>query len=447
MFVAGAIIGSTVIGGVLANVTANRQAGALERGADAASRATIESARLQLAEIARQFDYQTSVLGPLIQQQYNAGAAYHQLLGIGGQPPSAAAGGAGAGGYRPPPGYGGTPGTPGAPAAYGGPGGGYGAPGGRRDPYGFQRPGGNYINPQPDGTGHVPTTYDQSGNVVADVPQQPGQPQYPGPGASNFVTGDRGQFVDPNIDPTRLADINTLPQQVQDTLLAGTPLEQDEAYTNIGGRLLAEGAAGTGVYGDEFRESPGYAFSVEEMDRSLDRRNSAGGNYGGRAIMEAQRRAKGLADQEFYRWGAGRERDLSRLGQAEAQDASRIDNAIYNWLQRKQGDVTRLDSAARQEDALMASDQTRGDQAYYNFLRALSGSAGFGNPAGAAVSASSAASGQASNAYANQGSNLASIAQNQGANLANVYGDQGANINNMIQGGIQNWLTYDYLNT
>jgi hypothetical protein len=158
----------------------------------------------------------------------------------------------------------------------------------------------------------------------------------------------------------------SLTDQRGDVRLAGDSLQGDEYYQDVAGRSLAAGAAGTGVYGEEFTASPGYSFAREEMERQLQRTNSAGGNFGGRAIMEAQRRSQGLANQEYYNWAAGRTQDLQRQAGAEAGDASRVDAAGANYFARQAADVSRGDQFAQYDigrgDELARYDMSRGDQ-------------------------------------------------------------------------------------
>ncbi len=410
--VAAAIIGSAVVGGVVTTIGASKAAGAAEAGAGAAAAATVESTMLQINEISRQFDYQQALLRPFVQNQYAAQSAYQDLLGIGG----------------------GAQATLG-PAAPGGPG--AGAPGGtpQYGEYGdvFRGPQGGGYRTGPEARlqvgGGGPSAY---GNQLAP-------PAYPGPGATQFTRGPSGEFIDPNLDPTRLADINTLPGQVRGSLLADTTLAEDPFRQDVAGRSLAEGAAGTDIYGDVFQESPGFAFQREEMERQLERGRSRGGNYGGRAIIEAQRRAQGLAAGDYYNWAAGRSRDVDRLTGAESRDASRLDAAGVNYLGRRAGDVSRLDAAAAQEDRLLAVDQQRGDQAYYNYLANLGAAGGVGgNPTGQAVASSQAAGGAVAGAYGAQGRGLAGIYSGLGTDQANIYGSQYASYNDIIQGGIYN---------
>lgn len=416
--VAAAIIGSAVVGGVVTTMGASRASGAAEAGAEAAAAATIESTMLQIQEISRQFDYQQQLLAPFVANQYAAQSAYQDLLGIGGgaQARPAGPGPSGPGAQPQPPGYG---------------------------EYGdfFRGPQGADYRTGPEARLQVGGAGPQ--DVLQQPPGGPQVPAYPGPGATQFTRGPGGEFIDPNLDPTRLADINTLPGQVRGSLLADTTLAEDPFRQDVAGRSLAEGAAGTDIYGDVFAESPGYAFQREEMERQLDRVRSRGGNYGGRAVIEAQRRAQGLAAGDYYNWASGRSRDVDRLSSAEARDAGRLDAAGVNYLGRRAGDVGRLDAAAAQEDRLLAVDQQRGDQAYYNYLANLGAAAGVGgNPTGQAVASSQAAGGAVAGAYGAQGRGLAGIYSGLGTDQANIYGSQYASYNDILQGGVENLVTY-----
>lgn len=468
-FVAIAIGGAAVVGGIATVVGGNRAAGAVEAGAASAAEATVESTRMQLEEIRRQFDYQNDILLPQIQSQYNAQGAFNDLLGISGGAPQQ-----GPQNYQD---YLRSVGNV--------PGGGGGGQPGRAELYlqrdGTVRPGGrqNFIQQGVDGGpgGTLPGTLSEQ---EWNAQQASGGPQFPDSGSTQFQRGPQGEFIDPNLDPTRLADVNTLGDTVRGNLMAGTTAEadpyrnyidqnriasatsaEDERVRRAGDVTLASGAAGTGVYGDVFTESPGYSFAVEEMNRATDRVGSAGGNYGGRAIIEAQRRAAGLADQEYYNWAGGRERDLGRLGDAERIDIGRGDTALsqyesqrfadvgrgdqayQDYLRRSEYDASRLDAAAGQEDALMAADQSRGDQSYYNYLQQLGMVAGFGGgPAATAVNASQAASGATVGAYAREGGNLSNIYSQLGSDQGNIAWQTAAGVNNALVSGASNYATY-----
>lgn len=449
-FVAVAVAGAAVVGAVATNVASNRAAGAARSGAASAADASIRTTEMQLEEIRRQYDYQQQILLPQIQAQYNAQGAFSDLLGIGGPSPTS-----------------GQPGGQESPFQNRG-----NAISGRVGPVGYRGQGGGGSLRAGDFDINQGTTIDnETGQAV---------PQYPGRGSTRFQRGPGGEFIDPNLDPTRLQDVNTLGDTVRGNLQAGTGPE-DDPYRNYinenqfaadtaGDDLrvqradnvrMADGAAGTGVYGDEFQTSPGYSFAVEEMNRASDRVRSAGGNYGGRAVIEAQRRAAGVANQEYYNWAGGRERDLGRRAGAEAMDISRGDAALtgfenqriadvgrgdaayQDYLRRREGDAARLDAAAGQEDSLIAADRQRSDQAYYNYLSNVGRVAGFGGgPAATAVSASQQVSGAVAGAYGQQGSQLSSIYSGLGDDMANIEYQRGAGISNALVSGMENYTAY-----
>lgn len=473
--IATAIVGSAIIGGVVASKSASKASKASKSGARTAAEATVTSTRLQIEEIQRQFDYQQKILLPQIQQQYNAQRAYSDLLGISG--PSI--------GSNFDTGY-----TPEARdeaiqqqrrdeeiAIYRD----------AMDELDEEDPNyGNYLAEYEDAISEVENRL--SDQEMIDQSNAARGAQMGGEGSSglgrepsDFRDPETGAFVDPNLDPTKLADESAYRDSVEGNLLAGTDVEDDPYFNYLrenqlaagsmeedamvqrtGDVRLAEGAAGTGVYGEDFQTSPGYSFAVEEMGRATDRIGSAGGpNIGGRAIMEAQRRAQGLADQEYYNWAGGRERDLGRLGDAERvdiergdqaaagyesqrlQDVMRQDQGYQDYLRRLETDAARLDEAGSQEDRLRAADLARSDQGYYNYLDALSNQAGFGGgPAADAVDASQAAGAATAGAYGAQGGRLAGIYGDEGTSQANIAYARGAGINNAIQSGVSNWITY-----
>ncbi len=468
--IATAIVGSAIIGGVVASKSASKASKASRSGAASAAEATITSTQMQIDEIARQFDYQQKILLPQIQQQYNAQRAYSDLLGISG--PSI--------GSNFETGY-----TPEARdeaiqqqrrdeeiAIY-------------EDYMQQYEPGSDewesYANAIADVEGRLSDQELIDQENVARGAQMGGEGSSGlGREPSDFRRED-GSFVDPNLDPTRLADDTAYGEAVRGNLMAGTDVEDDPYFNYLrenqlaagsmeedamvrrtGDVRIAEGAAGTGVYGADFQASPGYEFAVEEMGRATDRIGSAGGpNIGGRAIMEAQRRAQGLANQEYYNWAGGRERDLARLGDAERadiergdqaaagyesqrlQDVMREDQGYQDYLRRLELDAARLDEVGSQEDRLRAADLARSDQGYYNYLDALSNQAGFGGgPAAQAVDASQEAGAQTSAAYGAQGGRLGQIYGDEGTSQANIAYARGAGINNAIQSGVSNWITY-----
>jgi hypothetical protein len=489
--VAAAVIGSAVVGGVVSYVSAEKASAASAAGASTAAQATVMSTQMQVDEIRRQFDYQQQVLQPQIQQQFNAQRAYSDLLGIGG------------------PEYGANLDTGFVPEG--------------RSAAEQQQAADDEIAVYEDYMQQAQTELEGltlgSANIgdavnmsqrrqelldqissyegeIAGVRDRPSDQDFIA--SSNAARGaqmgragssgvrsfqdEQGYFVDPNLDPTKLSEDTALGRSVMENRLAAGDISQDD-YNNYlrenpiaagdisqdvmvqrtGDVRLAEGAAGTGVYGDVFQESAGYGFAREEMQRASDRVGSAGGNFGGRAMIEAQRRAKGLADQEYYNWAQGRTSDLTRQAGAEAVDISRGDQAYagyenqrisdisrqdqgyQDYLRRQQIDVGRMDTAATQEDALRATDQARGDQAYYNYLQNVARQAGFGGGSAAqAVDASQAAASGVGGAYGAQGANLSNIAANEGASQANIVYAQGAGVNNAIQAGMGNYITAGY---
>lgn len=495
--VAAAVIGSAVVGGVTSYVSAEKAGKEAEKGSQRAADATVQATTMQIDELRRQYDYQQQVLQPQIQQQYNAQRAYADLLGIGGPATP---------GTQAPPGT--APSQPGRvtqqgrypgaaqPAAGGQPpvdqarlavlqeqlrnaeyqttagSGGEGTMRRRAD----ARQQANYLRQQIFDLENPQVQFDALG----------GAPTMGAPGTSGLAdrTGPRfdpatGAFVDPNLDPTQLRDVEELSGQVRGNLLAGTTAEEDPynqylrqnriaaatpeeslMVQRTGDVLAAEGAAGTGVYGDVFETSPGYAFQIEEMQRELDRQGSAGGKYGGRAVIEAQRRAQGEAAGEYYNWAQGRTSDLQRQAAAEQYDIGRGDQAYQgyetqrisdvqrqdrgyeDYLRRREGDAARLDAATAARDRMTATDRQRQDQAYYNYLSNVQGMAGFGGgPAGTAVEAAGAQGGAVAGAYGTQGSQLATNYANQGISQANVTYAQGAGVNQALQAGASNWLT------
>lgn len=430
--VAAAAIGGAVVGGVASNRASRRSSSAVEAGAESSAAASVEATQLQVAEIQRQFNYQQSILLPQIQRQYAAQTGFSDLLGLQPQESTLAGGG----------------GAPAQGTATAPPPGSYHqvAPGSNAFMAGI--PDTPRYMPLGRGDGGLLSGAGSEGLFIRGLPRQRearrgGVQNYFSQGEpTEFQRGERGEFIDPNLDPTSLADEARMADHVQGSLMAGTDVEDDGYFNFVRDNRLADGAAGTGVYGETFEESPGYDFAREEMERQLERTNSAGGNFGGRAIMEAQRRAKGLADQEYYNWARGRTSDLQRRGQAEAMDAGRGENAYENYLSRRQGDTARMDAAVSEEDRLSAVDLQRRDQGYYNYLGNLSRMAGFGDPAGQAVASSEGAGGAVASAYGNRGNRLSQIYGNLGSMQAGIEMEHGANVNNAIQSGMQNYITW-----
>jgi hypothetical protein len=504
-FVAVAVVGAAVVSGVAANKGAKSASKASAAGAASAADATIESTRMQIEEISRQFDYQQQVLAPFVQNQQRAAQAYSNLLGYSSEQlpssggpssmPAQESGGASNMMFRP----GGSSG---------------------RDMNFSQRPdfgGGGAPKPS-----NGVTIDGRTGEVVRN-----GQP-FRDPNVNYFAMG-RDSAAD-----------TELGRAVRDNRLAGPTAGEDELVGYVGRTGLARGASAdsgirraedvrlsslitgneardradsvrlaapggyendprfkfardTAIVGDSFTESPGYAFQVEQMGRELDRKNSAGGNYGGRALLEAQRRAQGVAAQDYYNWVGARGADLGRQDAALARyqdfeaadvgrgdvalesdlgrrlatgeydigrgdmalgdyrrreelDLARGDAAYENFLGRRGMDVQRGDQAIAENTRLTQYDLQRQDQAYYNYLASLGGAAGLNIGAPQAVASSAQAGAGAAGAYAQQGGQLASIYGQRGQDEANIQLGKYANMNSSIQSGLSNWMTYSAFN-
>lgn len=431
----GYTIAASIFSGITSFLTGRSQSRAAERGAELAAETSLQTVQMQLDEIRRQFDYQQAVLLPRLQQQYAAAGAFADLLGIGANNP------VGSTGFNPnrtpPPAItsngqpvGAAPVAPGQPPGMAPgqtfmPSGGTNFVGGPRagGPTGARPGGTNYVGgpragtPPPGGIGQPgqpgltpnmarlqpPARADAAGQAVqayvAGQQQQAGPtgpqapqtvptwypegvtpgpndlvaPTPPPPGSTNFARDpDTGYFIDPNVNP----------------------------------RSLEELAIQNEIYGPEFTESPGYEFSVEEMNRALDRRRSAGGNYGGRAVIEAQRRAGGLALGEYYNYAAGREREVGRI------------------------------------EAGAAVDIRREDQAYQNYLTNLRAAAGFGDVSGQVIESSAATAGLGATAIGQGGAQVSQIQNVLGVNQARIAGATGTNVNNAIVQAMENLATY-----
>lgn len=459
--VATAIIGSAVLGAGASIYAGKKSGDALERGADTSAAAIVESTRLQVEEMQRQFDYQIAILQPMLQQQYNAQGAYGDLLGITAQNPQGTPATQTPGTSVVPqnfiqPGGEVRPGAgqqqiPGGTAQPGGPSG--PVPGGQQFIGGSQtnRPENkdvsdlyrNIFGREPDASGlkdwtalwdkngRTPEFLDQIANAFrnseeygkrksrgvlppSESPGGGGTPQTFGrDNTTNFARDESGAFIDPNRDPSQLLDF------VQENPLATDQYQDDPRF---------DFARDTAITGDVFEEGPGYNYMVEQMRRELDREDSAGGNFGGRAIMEGMRRSKGLAATEYYNWANLRSGDLLRQ-----------DYSLEGWQNRKNTDVQRGD-VARQYDV------ARKDEGYQNYLDNLARASGFGNPAGSAVNASSNFALGVSGAYGSEGANLSGIYGNLGRDRADNSYRTAANVSGAIQGGASNYLFNRYLN-
>ena len=546
MAVAAAIVGSAAIGAVTSGITASKAAKATEQGATAAADATLASTRLQIDEARRQFDASMGILAPLIMNQYGAQSAYAQLLGFdtfdpgdiqipGGGPAAPSARTASAAG------------RPASPLAAPP---GRGAPDGRLSPAAVADAGGFITPPNAIAPGPTPRVTAPR-NFMAPPPPAPPRA---GPPAA------RQPFVDPNVDPTRLGaptaadsergrfafenvlaapspeadlavrrvadaplfagiDADSAVRTARENTLAAPALEDDPYLQNVLSDAFVERAEDvrlaapslaederfaftrdSAAVGPEFTASPGYEFALEEAERQIERFHSrGGGNVSPRALLEAKRRAVGMANQDYYNYVGARQRelgrqdaaaaayqgrqatdiargdvaiqtnqarqdeavrnylarqgiDISRLDAAtasarsrEATDIARGDAALDNYFARRAGDVTRQEAAIVGNQNLQQYDLARGDAAYQNYIAALSRAAGFGNPAGTAVNVGQGTAANVANAYGQQGAALASIYGQQGQDRANIALGAGANVNAALQGGIQNYLFMDAL--
>lgn len=505
MGVATAIIGGAVIGAAASIAATSIASSSNEEASRNAANAARDSVNQQVGETRRQFDLQMQIMQPLLQTQYAANQAFADLMGYGDMvqtglaaPPGVSP--FGSGGLTPP---GGTP---------------FGSDAGAGPIPGLDLSGAGF------------KTGDQ-GIIAGDLPVKGQQDDRYG------FSADRQGFFDPNLDPTRFGaetaaeselgqfyaanrlagetvDEDIAMQRVRDAalfrgldedalvrqarerrfapgedediglrrarenLLAAPTLEEDERF-----RLAREGE----VVGPTFEESPGYRFQVEEAERALDRRLSrGGGSFGGRAVQEAQRRAVGLAQQDYYNYVRARQTDLDRQERAvaayqgrqagdiqrgdvatqdyirrqgvdisretgalqdarrrEELDVRRGDIATLNFLNRRASDISLGREAILQNQQQQQRDQQRQDQSYYNYLAQLGAAAGIGgNPAGRAVGASQFAGGAIGGAYGQLGAQLGNIYQQAGANQASIYSGGIAGVNQNIQQGISNYLAY-----
>lgn len=473
------VVGGAVVAGAAAAVGTAAAAGSQ---ADAIKTAT----GLQVEELRRQYDDAMRRLQPLLNNQYAANDAFANLMGYGSgrQMQEGVAQQTGV-----------PPGTP------------SGAPPGT-PPGGGAFPGGIPFTQQ----GYNPN-FARDPNAAAQQALTQTPPGVTGPAFDQrFGYGQEGGFVDPNLNPLRLGGETALDteygRQVAENTLAGRTPEEDIAIRraretglfsgvdqdslvqqvrgdqlrdDVGARRLAAGsltgderfrfAQETAIAGDTFETSPGYAFALEESNRALDRQLSrGGGNISGAAIIEAQRRAQGLANQEYYNYAALRQADLSRQDAAAAsyqnllsRDASRLDAAaltditrgdaavadarrreeldlqrgdlaLASYLQRYQGDIARQDQAVLNNQALRQYDLQRQDQGYYNYLGNLAAAAGVGaNYVGQAVGLGQSTAQNVAGAYANQGSALANIYGGRNAAYGQIAVDTIGNLTNIGQ--------------
>jgi hypothetical protein len=339
----------------------------------------------------------------------------------------------------------------------------------------------------PDSYANVQRQFEAAGGTEGLADTTPAGPTYGRTNEGQQVGGrdENGAFIDPNTDQTKQADnvaANPLAGPIEDDLminrtndvrLATENADDDQYIQNIRDNQLATDeftdddffnfTQDTAITTADFQESPGYDWTREEMQREQDRKNSAGGNYGGRAMMEATRRAGGIANTEYYNWADLRAGDLARQDSAVGDwqgrtviDAGREDNAYENWINRGSADVQRGDlayadyqSRTNQDVGRMDQanyyDQGRQDHNYYNYLDNLGRAAGFGNAVGQFAGASQSFGGATAGVYGNQGSQLSGNYSNLGNNLAGVEYQSASDMNSALQGGMSNYLFANYM--
>lgn len=158
----------------------------------------------------------------------------------------------------------------------------------------------------------------------------------------------------------------------------------------------------------EFEADPGYQFRLQEGEKALERAASARGvNTSGRTLKDFIRFNQGMAADEYGR-AYGR-----RYGDFVRRYGNELD--VYN--------------------ARLADRTSR-----YN---RLAGMAGTGQAASSQLASQGlAAGGATASALLNQGNALANIYTQSGANQAGAIMSGGASINNAVQGGLQNYLAY-----
>jgi len=217
---------------------------------------------------------------------------------------------------------------------------------------------------------------------------------------SGFVDrNNQPQFFGANQDFTpTMGEFGFVDPMADNRQLSGPSLSEDIVYQNVMANQLAPDsyqdddffnyAQDSGITGDTFQESPGYQFALDEGMQALENKNSAGGNFGGRAMKEALRYSQGVANQEYYNWAGLRGRDLARTDQAfmdfnnrQGVDVSRMDNATLSYLQRR------------------GSDINRSDQNYQNYLSRLQGTSGVGRDVQATVGAAQSTGARLADTY------------------------------------------------
>jgi len=362
-FVAAAVVSGAVFAGYASKRAADKASDATSAASANAADATVQATQMQINEIARQFDYQTAILEPFVQNQQAANQAYGAALGLDPNAPQT-------GPYRDPNiDYTRLGAASGADSELG--------QNLRQTRLAGETPEqdlairraaetrlGNYI------TGDESQRRASSARLGRSITGGEAGGRARSVLASNLITGDESQQ---RAGAERLSNLITGDEssgRANDVRLAAPGGYENDPRFNF--------ARSTEVVGPNFETSPGYEFMVEQAGREVDRKNSAGGNYGGRALLEAQRRAEGLAAGEYYNYVGARQAELGRQDSAiaayqgrEATDVARGDIGLESDIARRvalgAGDVSRGDVAVESDTARRLAtgqaDISRGDVA------------------------------------------------------------------------------------
>jgi hypothetical protein len=158
----------------------------------------------------------------------------------------------------------------------------------------------------------------------------------------------------------------------------------------------------------QLANTPGYQFQLQQGVNAIDASAARGGNLNsGARLLELQKFGQGLADQTY--------------GQEYARQMGQQQNAFGQNLQNYNVNIgANQDAYGRQQ----------------NVLNRYASLAGIGQTS----------ANQVGSMGANAANNIGNINMNNASNQANAGYYGAGSINNAIQGGIGNYLTYDYLN-
>jgi hypothetical protein len=257
----------------------------------------------------------------------------------------------------------------------------------------------------------------------------------------------------------------------------------------------------------DFQQSPGYQFQLSEGQKALDRSLAARGlGLSGAGVKEGIRYATGLASQDYNNYFNQRQQELARRqgvfndyqtqrlaniaqqegltqdefnralalsntaygrGQQAFENRTNLSNIAYN---RGQQDFATQQAAANNnflrqlELSNTAYGRQQGEQQnaynqYQDYLNRVASLAGIGQTATTqGINLGQNYASNLGNLYTNQGNTLATLTGQQGqaaanaaiargqgaAGVAQAWGNVSQGINNAIQGGLQNYLTYNY---